>query len=246
MDNGLKVHEIYLSLQGEGTRTGLPCVLVRLAGCNLACNWCDTTEAQAPDTGEAMTLDAILAAVAALNCRRVELTGGEPMEQCATPALLARFCDAGYETLIETNGSLPIADIDPRVIRIVDIKCPASGEADSFLWTNLDALRPSDELKFVLAGRADFDYARDTIRERALIGRCEIIFSPIPTSLTPRTCRDGYSTTGWTSGSACNYTRSSGPTPKAASNIEAHHELRTRQDVPIRSRPRVTQRARRP
>jgi 7-carboxy-7-deazaguanine synthase len=185
MDNALNVHEIYLSLQGEGTRTGMPCILVRLAGCNLQCTWCDTLEARDPGSDTAMSLDEILAEVATLNCKRVEVTGGEPLLQCATATLLTRFCDAGYETLVETNGSLPIADIDPRVIRIIDIKCPSSGEAESFLPANVDALTPTDELKFVLAGRNDYDYARDAIAEHALLGRCEIIVSPVAGGLTP-------------------------------------------------------------
>jgi 7-carboxy-7-deazaguanine synthase len=185
MENPLKVHEVYLSLQGEGTRTGLPCVLVRLAGCNLHCTWCDTLDARDPGSGAEMSIDDILAQVEPLGCKRVELTGGEPLCQTLAPSLLTRFCDDGYEVLLETNGSLPIDVVDSRVIRIVDVKCPSSGEDTSFHLPNLDALRTTDELKFVLAGRNDYEFARDLVAKHDLIGRCEIIFSPVAMQLTP-------------------------------------------------------------
>lgn len=185
MDEVLSVNEIFLSLQGEGTRAGLPCAFVRLAGCNLRCRWCDTQYAWAP--GQNMPLSAVLRQVADLDCRRVEVTGGEPMAQAATPGLLSRLCNAGFETLLETNGSLDLSRVDARVVKIVDVKCPSSGHGDSFLPANLELLLDHDEVKFVLADRADFDYAAAFISRHASLAKCERIFSPVVGSLEPAT-----------------------------------------------------------
>ncbi len=185
MSETLIVNEIFLSLQGEGTRAGLPCVLVRLAGCNLRCRWCDTRYAW--DTGEAMSTDDVLARVAELGCRRVEVTGGEPLAQLATPELLRRLCDAGCETLMETNGSLDISRVDERVVRIVDFKCPSSGEAEANRWENVAHLTACDEVKFVIADRGDFEFARDAARLHEIAARCTIIFSPVLDELKPAT-----------------------------------------------------------
>ena len=178
-----RAHEIFLSLQGEGTRAGLPCAFVRLAGCNLRCRWCDTVRAW--DSGQDMALDDVLRAVTDLGCSRVEVTGGEPMLQPLVPELLKRLCDAGFETLLETNGSLDLSRVDGRVVKIVDVKCPSSGEADSFLAANLAHLSPRDEVKFVLADRADFDYARDQLARHAELSQGAVIFSPILDHLPP-------------------------------------------------------------
>ena len=183
MSETLRVCEIYRSIQGESSRVGLPCVLVRLAGCNLNCSWCDTPHAKA-DAGEEMTIDEVLARVASFGCPRVELTGGEPLLQPAAITLLERFCQAGYETLLETNGSLDISTVDPQVRRIVDIKCPASNAAEANLWSNLDHLTRHDEVKFVIAGRADYEYARQVGGEYKLTHRCEVIFSPAVGAVT--------------------------------------------------------------
>lgn len=185
MEPTLKVNEIFLSLQGEGARTGLPCVLVRLAGCNLRCRWCDT--AYAWDEGRDMTLPAILGQVAQFGCPRVELTGGEPLLQPAAADLLQRFCQTGYETLVETNGSLDISALDERIARILDIKCPSSGHCHANRWDNLRCLRPRDEVKFVIAGRGDYDYARSVVQEHRLTGRAAIVFSPVREALEPST-----------------------------------------------------------
>ena len=173
----LIVNEIFLSIQGEGSRAGLPCVLVRLTGCNLRCDWCDTSYAWSE--GSLLSVDDVLGRVAGLRCRRVEVTGGEPLAQGATLELLKRLCDAGYQTLLETNGSLDISPVDPRVIRIVDFKCPASGRADSNRWENVEALRAGDEVKFVLADQADFDFAASAVERYNLTSRCAVIFSPV-------------------------------------------------------------------
>ncbi len=173
----LKVHEIFLSLQGESTFAGRPCVFVRLTGCQMRCVWCDTAHAFYDGTWR--SLDEILAEVAAYACPLVEVTGGEPLLQPAVLPLLRELCDAGYEVLLETGGGLDIAPVDRRVRRIVDVKCPGSGEAENNRWENLAALRRDDELKFVLAGEADYLWAKQTIEQRALAGRCPIHFSPV-------------------------------------------------------------------
>ena len=183
MTTTLRVNEIYLSLQGEGCRAGLPCVLVRLTGCNLHCRWCDTPRARTE--GREMSLDEIVDRVVDLACRRVEVTGGEPLTQPACTQLIGRLCERGYETLIETNGSLDIRAIDPRAIRIVDFKCPASGEHESNLWANVSALAGRDEVKFVLADRRDYEFARDAVARHALLDKCPVIFSPVHGALAP-------------------------------------------------------------
>ncbi len=173
----LKINEIFLSIQGEGTRAGLPCTLVRLSGCNLRCRWCDTRYAW--EDGEVMPVERVLEQVAQLACRRVELTGGEPLCQAASLDLMRRLCDAGCQTLLETNGSMDIAPVDGRVVRIVDIKCPSSGCSDANRWANLSLLTPRDEVKLVIADRADYDFAKDALLRHGLIGRCAVIFSPL-------------------------------------------------------------------
>ena len=179
----IKVNEIFLSIQGESTRAGLPCTLVRLAGCNLRCEWCDTRYAW--QDGRDMSVDEILAAVAALACRRVEVTGGEPLIQPAAVELLRRLCDAGYETLLETNGSQDISQVDGRVVRIVDFKCPSSGQDHANLWQNAEHLTCRDEVKFVIADRRDYDFACRAVREHGLTARCPVIFSPVHGRLEP-------------------------------------------------------------
>jgi 7-carboxy-7-deazaguanine synthase len=180
---GLRVNEIFYSLQGESTRAGLPCVLVRLTGCHLRCRWCDT--AYAFYEGEWMAREEVLARVAAFRCPLVELTGGEPLLQPGALPLLADLCDAGYEVLLETSGAVDIAPVDPRVRRIVDVKCPGSGEAARNHWPNLDVLRPTDELKLVLADEEDYRWALDLVSARALHLRCPVHFSPVAGELDP-------------------------------------------------------------
>ena len=180
----LKVNEIFLSIQGEGTRAGLPCVLVRLAGCNLRCAWCDTQYAW--DKGCSLSLDEIMAEVARLHCARVEITGGEPLIQPATPELIRRLCNKGCEVLLETNGSLDISVVDPRAARIVDFKCPSSRETSANRWQNVQGLTCCDEVKFVMADRADFEFARDAISGHRLADKCTVIFSPVAGRLGAR------------------------------------------------------------
>jgi 7-carboxy-7-deazaguanine synthase len=179
----VKVHEIFYSLQGESTFAGKPCVLVRLTGCQMRCSWCDT--AHAFYAGEWLLVDEVVARVAGHGCPLVEVTGGEPLLQPGTLTLLERLCDRGFEVLLETGGGLDIRAVDRRVRRILDIKCPASGEAAENRWENLDDLRPEDEVKFVLAGRDDYDWARGVLAERRLHEICPIHFSPVWQSLPP-------------------------------------------------------------
>jgi len=180
----LRVTEIFFSIQGESTRSGLPCLFVRLMGCPMRCLWCDT--AYAFEGGTAMTVERILDELRAHPCRLVEVTGGEPLAQKGAPALLSRLADEGYEVLLETGGGVSIADLDPRVIVIYDIKCPGSGEERSNLWENLPLLKPGiDEIKFVLASRGDYDWALDVVRAHQLADRHAVLFAPALGFLDP-------------------------------------------------------------
>jgi 7-carboxy-7-deazaguanine synthase len=182
-DPRLKIYEIFYSIQGESTFAGRPCVLVRLTGCQMRCSWCDTEYAF--HGGAWMGLDEVLAKVAGFGCPLVEVTGGEPLLQPGCLPLLTALGDAGYEVLLETGGGLDIAPVDPRVRRILDIKCPASGESGNNRWENLGDLRATDEIKFVVADRADYDWAKKVIAERGLAGVCPLHFSPVWESCPP-------------------------------------------------------------
>jgi len=183
MGGMLSVNEIFHSIQGESTRVGEPCVFVRLAGCNLRCVWCDT--AYAFDEGRPMDVDEVVERVAAHGCRLVEVTGGEPLLQADAIPLMERLLERGHEVLLETGGSLPIGEVPRGVRRIIDVKCPGSGEAGKNRWENLDGLRDGDELKFVLAGRDDYDWAAEQIGARGLAGRCPLLFSVVHGDLDP-------------------------------------------------------------
>jgi len=180
----LKIHEIFHSIQGESTFAGRPCVFVRLTGCQMRCVWCDTEYAFYD--GGWMTIDEVVARVAAFGCPLVEITGGEPLLQPGVFRLMAMLADAGRTVLLETSGSLDIARVDPRVVRIVDVKCPDSGEAEKNRWENLAHLRPHDELKFVLAGREDYEWAREQVRSRGLAERATVLFGPVWGAVEPR------------------------------------------------------------
>ena len=179
----LRVTEIFHSLQGESTRSGLPTVFVRLTGCPLRCVWCDT--AYAFGGGEAMTIAAIMERIATFDCPMVCVTGGEPLAQKACHDLLAALCDAGYAVSLETSGALDIAGVDARVARIVDLKAPDSCELGRNRWENLALLTPHDELKLVLASERDYAWARDVLRERRLDALCPVLFSPVAGRLDP-------------------------------------------------------------
>lgn len=179
----LLVSELYCSIQGESTFAGWPCSFVRLTGCPLRCNWCDS--AFAFQGGERMTIGDILDRVASLNVRLVEVTGGEPLAQPNCHLLLHALCEAGYQVLLETSGALDLAAVDPRVIKVVDVKCPGSGEVKANCWQNLSQLGPRDELKFVLSDRGDFEFACRVIDDYALAGARTIHFSPVFPALDP-------------------------------------------------------------
>lgn len=184
----LRVSEIFASLQGESTTVGVPTVFVRLTGCPLRCRWCDTTYAFRG--GERLTIDEILARVSDLGLPEVCVTGGEPLAQAACRDLLTALADAGHRVSLETSGALSIAGLDPRVRCVMDLKAPGSGEADKNLWDNLDHLRPHDEVKFVLAGRADYDWAKDVLKRHDLARRATVLFSPVAGELAPSTLAD--------------------------------------------------------
>ena len=160
----LSVSEIFYSLQGESLYAGLPCAFVRLAGCNLRCRYCDTTYAYAG--GATMEIPDIINKVESFNCQLIEVTGGEPLLQKNTPALVSNLLDRGHTVLIETNGTLDIQAIDPRCIRIVDIKCPGSGESAKTRFSNFEQLSPKDQVKFVITDRADYEYARNLLSDK--------------------------------------------------------------------------------
>lgn len=172
----MKISELFYSIQGESTYAGRPCVFIRTTGCHLRCEWCDT--AYAFYDGEEMTVDAILERVRNYGCPLVELTGGEPLLQRETPMLVTRLLDEGYTVLVETSGSLDIRILDPRAIVIMDIKCPGSGMTKAMRWDNLEALKPMDEIKFVIKDRPDYEWAA-TIVTRHDLGRCPVLFSPV-------------------------------------------------------------------
>lgn len=180
----LQVFEIYLSVQGESTHVGRPCVFVRLAACDLRCSWCDTPYAFTG--GTKMSVDEVLAAVRALACPLVELTGGEPLLQKDAIPLMQRLRDAGCEVLIETGGHLPIHDLPAGVHAIMDIKCPGSGEAAKMHWPNIDVLSKDHEVKFVIKDRADYEYARDVMARYHLGDRAgAVLLSPVFGVLRP-------------------------------------------------------------
>lgn len=182
----LTVSEIYRSIQGESTHTGRPCVFVRLTACNLRCTWCDTPYAFTG--GRKMGLDDVMAQVSALECRLVELTGGEPLLQPGAIELMERLVADGYEVLLETGGHMPLDAVPDDVAAILDVKCPGSGEAAAMHWPNLDQLSPHDEVKFVISDRADFDYASDVVRRHDLATRVKaVLFSPVFGVLAPAT-----------------------------------------------------------
>lgn len=181
---GLNISEIFFSIQGESSHAGMPCVFVRLAGCNLRCSYCDTRYAYGG--GRLMELAEIMDRVSSFDCALVEITGGEPLLQDETPALVLALLGAGFAVLLETNGSIDIDRVDRRCARIVDIKCPSSGMSARNDLRNLHRITERDELKFVLAGRDDYEFAKNTLAG-APIGYRSVNFSPVHGLLEPRT-----------------------------------------------------------
>jgi len=172
----LRITEIFLSLQGESSTAGLPTVFVRLTGCPLRCHYCDTEYAFRG--GEHLSHSAVLAQVAAYGVQHVTVTGGEPLAQAACLPLLSELCDAGYRVSLETCGALDVSQVDARVMKVLDLKTPGSGEMEKNLYSNLDSLAVTDQVKFVICDRADYEWARDMLDKYQLAGCCEPLFSP--------------------------------------------------------------------
>lgn len=178
MPSTLRINEVFYSIQGESTRMGEPCVFVRLAGCHLRCAYCDTEYAF--HEGAARDIDDVITEVESHPCNLVEITGGEPLLQKRVHDLMVRLCDAGKIVLIETSGACDISECDSRVIRVMDIKTPGSGESERMDWDNLDRLNDRDEVKFVLCDRADYEWSRDVIQKHDLGSRVgAILMSPV-------------------------------------------------------------------
>jgi len=184
----LRITEIFLSLQGEARAIGWPTVFVRLTGCPLRCQYCDT--AYAFHGGEWWRIDDILAEVARHGARHVCVTGGEPLSQKRCIGLLQRLCDAGYEVSLETSGAIDISEVDTRVSRIVDIKTPGSMEVHRNLWSNLALLTPHDQVKFVICSREDYDWAKDIVAQHRLTDVCDVLFSPSFAQIKPSDLAD--------------------------------------------------------
>jgi 7-carboxy-7-deazaguanine synthase len=179
----LLIHEIYRSIQGESTFAGLPCVFVRTAVCDLRCDWCDTPHAF--NQGERMSRAAVRQQALAFDCPLVEITGGEPLLQPDVLPLMAELCDAGKTVLLETSGAHDVGPVDARVHVIMDLKCPDSGECGRNNWANLDRLKPTDEIKFVIASRRDWDWAERAIREYRLVERFAVLVSAVFGKVSP-------------------------------------------------------------
>jgi 7-carboxy-7-deazaguanine synthase len=180
----LRISEIFYSLQGETTRVGLPTTFIRLTGCPLRCTYCDTTYAFSG--GKSMALDEIMQTVQSHPTRHICVTGGEPLAQKGCITLLKTLCDASYSVSLETGGALDVSTVDARVLKVLDIKTPASGEEQKNLWGNLAHLNAHDEIKFVLCGEADYIWAKQILQEHALTDKCTVLFSPAQGQLEAR------------------------------------------------------------
>lgn len=172
----LRITEIFYSLQGETRTVGLPTVFVRLTGCPLRCQYCDTSYAF--HGGQWQDVPAIIAEVKKYAAKHVTVTGGEPLAQKACYELLTQLCNEGYEVSLETSGAMDVSMVDPRVVKVVDIKTPGSGEVERNLWQNLDHVDAKDQIKFVVCDQADYEWSRDILRQYRLNERCEVLFSP--------------------------------------------------------------------
>jgi 7-carboxy-7-deazaguanine synthase len=179
----LTINEIFHSIQGESTHSGRPCVFVRLTACDLRCSWCDTPYAF--HEGRKVSVEDVVSQVRSFGCDLVEITGGEPLLQRDVYPLMTALLQQGHEVMVETGGHLSVADVPADVVRIIDVKCPGSGEAGRNHWPNLDALRPRDEVKFVIRDRVDYDYARDVVARHGLASKAAVLFSPVHGVLAP-------------------------------------------------------------
>ena len=182
----LKVNEIFYSIQGESSFAGRPCVFIRLTGCNLRCSYCDTRYAY--EQGEDLEIDVIVSQVSSYQCLLVEVTGGEPLIQKETPSLIEKLLEEGYEVLLETNGTRDIGQVDERCVKILDVKCPSSGEADKNDFDNLGKLGEKDEVKFIIENRDDYEYAKKILgHEHETVSRTRAVhFSPVFGKMDPK------------------------------------------------------------
>jgi len=180
------VSEIFKSIQGESTFAGLPCVFIRLAGCDMKCTWCDTPYARVPDGALDLSVEEIVAKARFYGCHLAEITGGEPLQQKDTLSLASALLDDGFRVLVETNGSISLAGLDPRIVKIVDVKCPSSGHGGSFLMENLDLITPEDEVKFVIGDKPDYEYARRFVEECLKDRTDKVLFAPVRPVLDPK------------------------------------------------------------
>lgn len=178
--------EVFLSIQGESTYAGLPCVFVRLAGCNLSCSWCDTSYARESSAGSEVPVSAVIKDVKRFNVPLVEITGGEPLLQAGAKALGARLIKAGYRVLIETNGSVSLKGLDKKIVKVVDVKCPSSGQSGSFLMDNLCHITDADEVKFVVGDEADYGFACKFIEEHIQDRTDNILLAAVKRKLPPK------------------------------------------------------------
>ena len=184
----LRLTEIFHSLQGESASVGWRTVFVRLTGCPLRCGYCDT--AYAFKGGDWWEIDDIVESVAQYQAHHVTVTGGEPLAQADCPALLTALCDAGYRVSLETSGAVDISRVDPRVARVMDLKTPGSGELEKNLYTNIDHLRPTDQVKFVITNEDDYRWSREQLQRWDLTARCEVLFSPVAGDMRPEQLAD--------------------------------------------------------
>ena len=187
-DERLRITEIFFSLQGEARTVGLPTIFIRLTGCPLRCGYCDTSYAF--QGGEWYSIDQVMEEISRFTVHRVTVTGGEPLAQRSCRVLLRQLCDKGYEVSLETSGALDICDVDARVVKVMDVKTPGSGECEKNRFENFACLSDTDQVKFVITGRADYEWAVECCTRYALFGRCELLFSPSHGQLEARRLAD--------------------------------------------------------
>lgn len=184
----LRITEIFFSLQGETNTVGLPTIFIRLTGCPLRCQYCDT--AYAFHGGTRYDISSVLSEVKKYHTRHVTVTGGEPLAQKKCLILLKHLCDEGYYVSLETSGAIDLANVDTRVIKVMDIKTPASGEQDKNKWSNISLLTPQDQIKFVICNAADYDWAKQILTEHSLATKCQVLFSPSYQQIPPTELAD--------------------------------------------------------
>lgn len=179
----LKINEIFYSIQGESSKSGLPCVFIRLTYCNLRCSYCDTEYAFFD--GKEMSIEEIISEVKRYKCNLVEVTGGEPLMQEDVFVLMSRLCNEGFDVMLETGGSISIKEVEKRVMIVMDLKCPSSNMLKKNLYSNIDYLKRNDEIKFVIGSKEDYDWAKAIIKTYGLVNKCDILFSVVYGELEP-------------------------------------------------------------